>query len=112
MSSKLVWNQSAISKLKTDVEKRMFSFGYKIANQAKAGAPVLSGALRDTIHVTEAQAGLVIISAGGSFAGKKVDYARKREYENQAHPNTRYYMTNAFKWGEDNVLNFFKGVAG
>lgn len=111
-NSKFTWNNAEVNKLVNNVNKRMLGFGYKIANIAKSGAPHLTGALINSIHVNHDTENSIMIVAGGSIAGKKVDYARKREYENKAHPNTRFYMTNAFKWGEQNIMEYFKGVAG
>lgn len=59
-----------------------------ILNQARMNAPILTGALRASGN----------ISATGLYSrviGFGVPYATIREFENNLHPNTKYYLKRA-----------------
>lgn len=73
----------------------MFKLAGAIAQKARANAPVLTGALRNSIRIEE-DGYDVYIRAGGTVVGNKtIDYAYKREMENRLHPNTTHYMKRA-----------------
>lgn len=123
MSSKATytfkWDISKINQLKRNVISDMINLGFKIAAEAQRGAPVgvypkgskkSGGSLLNSIRTTTNNKDEVLVLAGGSFSGKKVPYAKRREYENNKNPHTKYYMRNSFKWGEENYQNCFKGV--
>lgn len=98
------WNQSTLKKLNANAMQRLIKLGTQINNKAKSGAPYLTGALVNSIRVDTSEQDTVYVLAGGKAPnGAKVPYARRREYENNLHPNTRYYMKNAF---QDSVRNF------
>lgn len=98
------WNQSTLKKLKTNTMQRLVKLGTQINNKAKSNAPYLSGALVNSIRVDTSEQDTVHVFAGGKAPnGAKVPYAKRREYENNLHPGTRYYMRNAF---QDSVRNF------
>ena len=69
--------------------------GFDIAAQARRNAPYLTGALRNTIRVNEANDGTIEVIAGGTFGGRKVDYAWIREQGPNRNPLTEHYMENA-----------------
>lgn len=73
----------------------LFAMGYDIAAQARRNAPVVTGALRNSIRV-EAEAYDVYIRAGGTVVNnKRIDYAMKREQGPNRNPATEHYMENA-----------------
>lgn len=104
------WDTAKLSKLRGNFMKRALDLGFGTAREAQRGAPVLTGALVNSIRATTNGKDTVLVIAGGSVGGKKVAYARKREYENRAHQNKRYYMKNAFNWLEQNYTKAFKGM--
>lgn len=107
---KFKWHTSELNRLKRNTIGCMINFGYRIAAEAQRGAPVDTGALVNSIRSTTNNTDQVMILAGGSVAGKKIPYAKRREYENRKNPHTRFYMKNAFSWGEQNYQKYFKGV--
>lgn len=73
----------------------LFAMGYDIAAQARRNAPVVTGALRNSIRV-EAEAYDIYIRAGGTVINnKRIDYAMKREKGPNRNPATEHYMENA-----------------
>lgn len=104
------WNKATLGALNDAVVARMKGLAFKTLNEAKKGAPVLTGVLQNSIRVADADRTTEVIAAGGSMAGASVLYARRREYENRAHPETKYYMRNAFTWLKNNYKNEFKGL--
>lgn len=73
----------------------LFAMGYDIAAQARRNAPVVTGALRNSIRV-EAEAYDIYIRAGGTVVNnKRIDYAMKREQGPNRNPATEHYMENA-----------------
>lgn len=104
------WNQQVLDKLKTSVVARMLSMGYKIQNTAKGKAPYLTGALVNSIRIDTSKDNTVYVIAGGKIYGRSVPYAKRREYENHAHPSTRYYMRDSFRDTTRNYQTFFKDL--
>ena len=94
-SVELKWNEPALTLMNTQAVRGLFTMGFDIAAQARRNAPYLTGALRSTIRVQETSNSTVEVIAGGTFGGKKVDYAWIREQENRAHPDRAHYMENA-----------------
>ena len=90
-------NYSKISNLKQKGIKGLFKLGYDIAAQARRNAPYQTGALRNSIRVEEANNSTIEVIAGGSFGGKSVPYAYKREEGPNKDPSTEHYMENAQK---------------
>lgn len=73
----------------------LFAMGYDIAAQARRNAPVVTGALRNSIRV-EAESYDIYIRAGGTVINnKRIDYAMKREKGPNRNPATEHYMENA-----------------
>lgn len=93
--STISWDYGALAMVKQRFTQRMIIMATDIARQARGRAPVDSGDLKGTIR-TEAGPDGVSVIAGGNVGGAKVEYARKREYENRKHPSTIGYMRNSF----------------
>lgn len=92
--SRLKWNNARISSLNRNTQQGLVIMAYDIANKAKGNAPYLSGALVNSIRVQPKQNSVDVV-AGGTFGGKRIKYAKKREYVNNLHPSTRFYMKRA-----------------
>lgn len=97
VSVQLKLDKSKILKANIDSTRSLIRMGYDIASQARRNAPYLTGALRNTIRVQEAGSNTVEVIAGGTFGGKKVPYAWKREQGPNRNPSTEHYMENAQK---------------
>jgi len=96
-SVNLKWNHSAVNLLNEKAVKGLFRMGFDIASQARRNAPYVTGALRNTIRVQDTAENTVEVIAGGTYGGKKVDYAWKREQGPNKDPSTEHYMENAAK---------------
>lgn len=107
---KFTWNRPKLSKTKDNSKKATLALGFATANMAMKGAPVLTGALVNSIRVTDDSEGKIYILAGGKVGGKNIPYAKRREYENKAHPEKKEYMKKAFKWAEENYKKYYEGV--
>lgn len=105
------WNQSRINRLRSDTLKAMVTVAIDVSNDAKRGAPVDTGALVNSIRVDTTKNDEVLVLAGGKVGGKKVAYAKFREYNNRKNPQTKFYMFKAFKNLEQNYAKYFKGIA-
>ena len=97
VSVKVTWDYSKISLANQRAMKGMFRMGFDIATLARQNAPYLTGALRNTIRVQEAGSDSLEVIAGGSYGGKKVNYAWKREQGPNRNPATEHYMEKAAK---------------
>ena len=91
----LKWDNNAISLINKNAVRGLFKMGYDIAAQARRNAPYLTGALRSTIRVSEVDSETLEVIAGGTFGGKRVDYAWIREQGPNRNPATEHYMENA-----------------
>lgn len=91
----LKWNEPALTLINHKAVKGLFTMGFDIAAQARRNAPYLTGALRSTIRVQETSANTLEVIAGGTFGGKRVDYAWTREQSNNLHPDRAHYMEKA-----------------
>lgn len=104
------WNQLVLGELRSMVTERMKGCALKTSNEAKKGAPVLTSTLQNSIRVVDVDSATEIVAAGGEMNGAEVAYARIREYQNNLHPNKKYYMRNAFIWLKDNYKKEFKDL--
>jgi len=110
-TAKFTWNNPAISQLERNITKGLVRMGMTIAAQARANAPYLTGALKNSIRTTVDRSDLVYVLAGGSVAGKKINYAYVREKYNRKHPNTTHYLERAFdNVTSGNVAQYFKEI--
>lgn len=104
------WNQPVLNKVQSAFAQGMVRMGYAIANQARGNAPVLTGALRNSIRTTVDGKDNVYVIAGGNAGQYTVPYAKRREYENNAHPSKRMYMHKAFnKIKSGDISQYFRG---
>lgn len=110
-SAKLDWDEREIATIKRSFMAGLVKMGFAMRNKAVLNAPVLTGALRNSIRVTEQDNNQVIVRAGGTIGRFVVDYAELREFENNKHPQTKYYMTRAFNSVvEGNINQYFKEI--
>ena len=72
------------------IEEALGRMGHRILNLAKMYAPVDTGALVADGRLSQEGTEVTV-----SFGGLSVPYARRRHYENNLHPNTKYYLENA-----------------
>lgn len=72
------------------LEDALSRMGHRILNLAKMYAPVDSGDLVADGRLDQDGAEVTI-----SFGGLSVPYARRRHYENNLHPNTKFYLERA-----------------
>lgn len=91
----LTWDNKAISLINENAVSGLFKMGYDIASIARQLVPHVTGALRDTIRVQETTDNTVEVIAGGTYGGKKVDYAWIREQGPNRNPATEHYMANS-----------------
>lgn len=105
------FSDQALKTMERRIMEGMFEMGLDMANQARENAPVLTSALRNSIRVEE-DGNVVYVKAGGNIHGHQIDYALKREYENNLHPWTRHYMKRAQEsiMTGDYMTKYFKGV--
>lgn len=61
-----------------------------INNVAAQKAPVLTGALRSDGRVEKIEGGYQVV-----YGDSRVPYARRRHFENNLHPQTKYYLQDA-----------------
>ena len=95
VSIKLDWNTSKLSLINENAVKGIARMGFDIASRARANAPYVTGALRNTIRVQEQGQNQLEVIAGGRYMGYKVPYAWKREIGPNRNPATVHYMQNA-----------------
>lgn len=103
-SVKLKWNKTAEQQISRARIDATFNLGYDIAAKARANAPVVSGALRNSIRVETiaGDKGIQVIAGGASSKiangiVRFVNYAAKRERGPNRNPATEHYMENAMK---------------
>ena len=110
-STNFRWNTSKVAAIRREVTQGMLKMGADIASRARFNAPYLTGALRNSIRVTADNADKVYVLAGGQVGGKRIDYARLREYENKKHPGTTHYMGRAFdSVASGDIKKYFGGI--
>lgn len=97
VTTTLKWDNSKISLMNKNAVQGLFKMGFDIASRARFNAPYLTGALRNTIRVSDAGENTVEVIAGGNFGGKVVNYAWIREQGPNRNPATEHYMENAMK---------------
>lgn len=83
-----------VMRLKSNVSRAVQVMLMKIAttisNTAKVAAPYLSGTLRRSISINTMK-----LTQGTVVVWSPVAYARRREFENNLHPDRKYYLK---KW--------------
>lgn len=108
--SNFKWNDAVLNRVRQKTMEALIDLGEDTAHKAQQGAPVLTGALVNSIRISEGGDNTIYVLAGGTASGYNVPYARRREYENPKNPNSRFYMKNALQWAYDNREKYFKGV--
>lgn len=85
-----------VMKLKPNVSKAvqvmLMKIATTVANTAKIAAPYLSGTLRKSIWIKTNK-----LSQGSVIVGSPVAYARRREFENNLHPDRKYYLKKGYE---------------
>lgn len=110
-TNKFKWNQAALNNLNREITKGLLNLGAAVASRARSNAPVDTGALKGSIRVAEQNATTVYVLAGGHAGRYSVPYALRREFENNLHPNKKYYMTRAVKEvARGDIKQYFKGI--
>lgn len=93
---------------KTD-KARFVKAGDRLVNamleRARQNAPIKTGALRKSGRQTRVNLQWTV-----TFGGGNVPYARRREYENNLHPNTKYYLKRAGQWAAGQAEHYLKGL--
>ena len=112
VSVKLTWDKSKINLANVNARAGLFKLGFDVAAQARRNAPYVTGALRNTIRVQEAGNDSVEVVAGGTYGGKRVPYAWKREIGPNRNPATVHYMQNAASaiMTGDYIKKYFGGI--
>lgn len=120
MSSKMTvkWDNAAIARIKAGFQRGLVKMGFDVANKARHRAPYKTGALSNSIRVTESGKDEVLVVAGGTFAGKTIAYARIQELGGYAGRNHSAYIKpkHYLRGGLEEVFRsdiaqYFKGVA-
>lgn len=98
MKSKTIlkWKMPVVKGVERKTEQALVKMGYDIVGWAKINAPVQTGALRNSIRVSD-MGEKVTVSAGGAVGGKLIDYALKREVGPNRNPATVGYMSKSFE---------------
>lgn len=121
-SAKLYLDKKALATIDRNFKLGVLEMAYDIAARARANAPYITGALRNSIRVDQIEdrtailvrAGGVVSSGeyGGKRIARKVDYAYKREIGPNRDHTTEHYMENAQKavMTGDWQTQYFKGV--
>lgn len=100
------------AKMGQKMREGLFAMGFDVAAQARRNAPVLTGALRNSIR-TEAEDDAVYVRAGGTVVrNKRIDYAMLREKGPNRNPATERYMENAYNLiaSGDYMTKYFGGI--
>lgn len=105
-------NTTTVKRVEDNAILGLITMGYDINNRAKGKAPYLSGNLVQSIRVdvSEEKMGTIWVIAGGTANGYKILYAKRREFENNAHPDKKYYMEKSFDEIVRNYVKYFTGV--
>lgn len=92
----LKWKMPVVREVNKNAQQGLVRMGYDILGWAKITAPIKTGALRNSIRITESGK-TVIVSAGGAVGGKLINYAYKREQGPNRDPTSEHYMEKSFK---------------
>lgn len=105
------FSDQALKTMDKKIKEGMFAMGMDMARLARRNAPVKSSALRNSIRV-ETDGNIVYVKAGGFINGHHIAYALRREYENNLHPEKKFYMKRAQEeiMREGFMTKYFKGV--
>jgi len=73
-----------------------------VQNKAKENSPYHTGTLRRSITTDYS-----MMNTGKAVVWTNTVYARRREFENNKNPHTKYYMERAMKDSEANIRDLF-----
>lgn len=105
------WNYAKVEEIKLCMTRGLLRMGTEVASRARSNAPVLTGALRNSIRVTTDGRYTVYVLAGGKVGGNRIDYAYLREFINNKHPQTRHYMGRALDAvAKQDLRQYFKEI--
>lgn len=94
----LKWNKAVLGQMDQRAIEGLYAMGYDMANQARINAPVLTGALMNSIRVeSDGERAIKVIAGGMAVKGRVINYAWKREQGPNRDPSTEHYMENAEK---------------
>lgn len=122
------WNTKNVELIQRKFQIGLVKMAYAVSNQAKHNAPYKTGALKNSIRVTDKSSATVsqgtsgvnelFVLAGGKVGGKSIAYARIHElggYTGRNHSvyiAPKHYLANALNTvAAGGVGRFFKGVA-
>lgn len=95
---KMKWNESTIERTKSRMIEGLYDMAFDIAAQARRNAPVVTGALRNSIRTEKTKPNEIVVIAGGmAVMGRTINYAWKREIGPNRLSSTEHYMENAAK---------------
>jgi len=112
------WNHRELTKINNNVMRGLFKMAFHIGNAARANAPVVTGALRNSIRIETNDNEIWVIAGGESATGtlpsngqritRFVDYAAKVEKRS----SSPHYMQRAQEqiMSGDWVSKYFKGA--
>lgn len=105
------WYPAAIAAIKKRAMQGLIMMGADIANRSRYLAPYKTGNLKASIRVVPNDAEYAVYVTAGGLGG--VDYALIREYHNNLHPATKFYMRNgAREILNGNWMKYFGEVSG
>lgn len=115
----LKWNNSAVAKISTNAVKGLARMAADIASQGRRNAPYKTGALRNSIRITNPKGNTIEVVAGGNYHGRSIPYAAIQEYGGMAgrghsvHIVGKHYMERAAKsvMSGNYIQRYFRGVA-
>lgn len=86
--------------IRMNVRNALEAMANATLQRAQMLAPVLTGSLKADGRVEKTADGFEVV-----FGSESVPYARRRHFENNLHPNTKYYLENAGKSVEREGIN-------
>lgn len=89
--------------IKNPIQKAMLQITMIVQNQAKINAPFQTWTLRRSIT-----SDLTRIVNLYSVVGSPVAYARRREYENNLHPDRKFYLKRWYEMNETKIKSIIQ----
>ena len=96
------WRNQTDAVLKTGIARMSLD----ILNMAMRNAPYRTGALRSSGRTTRVSQ----YSYAVSFGNSQVNYAYYREFHNNLHPGTRFYLKRAGQSAQARMATYFRKV--
>lgn len=109
-TTKFTWNQAVLKALESQITNGLQKLGEAIVKAERSHAPVDKGTLVQSIRVERESPTKMLVIAGGNSNGSSVPYARRRNFENKLHPNTKHYVENGVEEViRGGIAQYFKG---